>query len=108
MEGEEVKEKFPNLCKGLGKLDGVDYIIKLKPDAKPHAISTRRRAPVPLLSKVKEELSWMEKMEIICQVDEPTEWSPGMVVVPKANGKVRMCMDLTNLNESILIESIIP
>ena len=54
VEAEEVKEKFPNLCKGLGKLDGVDYIIKLKPDAKPHAISTPRRAPAPLLSKVKE------------------------------------------------------
>ena len=46
----------------------------------------------------------MEKMEIICQVDEPTEWCAGMVVVPKAKGKVRMCMDLTNLNESILRE----
>lgn len=59
VEAEEVKEKFPNLFKGLGKLDGPDY-LKLKPDAKPHAITTPRRVPVPLLSKVKEELSWME------------------------------------------------
>ena len=48
VEAEEVKEKFPNLFKGLGKLDGPDYVIKLKPDAKPHAISTPRRVPVPL------------------------------------------------------------
>ena len=27
-----------------------------------------------------------------------------MVVVPKANGKVRICVDLTNLNESIVRE----
>lgn len=104
VEAEEVKEKFPNLFKGLGKLDGPDYVIKLKPDAKPRAISTPRRAPVPLLSKVKEELSRMEQMEIISKVDEPTEWCAGMVVVPKANGKVRICVDLTKLNESILRE----
>ena len=59
------KAKFPNLFKGLGKLDGLDYEIKLKPDTKPHALSTPRRVPVPLLSKVKEELSSMEQMQLI-------------------------------------------
>ena len=48
VQAEEVKEKFPNLFKGLGKLDGPDYLIKLKPDTKPHAISTPRRVAVPL------------------------------------------------------------
>ena len=81
-----------------------DYAIKLKPHAKPHAISTPRRVPVPLLSKVKEEVSQMEQMEIISKVDEPNEWCAEMVVVPKANGKVRICVDLTKLNESILRE----
>ena len=37
-------------------------------------------------------------------VDESTKWCAGMVVVPKANGKVCICVDLTNLNESILRE----
>ena len=37
-------------------------------------------------------------------MDEPTEWCAGMVVVPKANGKVRICVDLTKINESILRE----
>ena len=102
VEAEEVKEKFPNRFKGLGKLHSPDYVIKLKPDAKPHATSTPRRVPVPLLSKVKEELSRMEQMEIISKVDEPTEWCAGMVVVPEANDKVRICVDLTKLNDSIL------
>ena len=46
----------------------------------------------------------MEQMQIISKVDEPTEWCAGMVVVLKANGKVRICVNLTNLNESILRE----
>ena len=104
VEAKDFKTKYPKLFKELGKLHGPDYIIKLKPDAKPHALCTPRRVPVPLLSKVREEISRMEKMEIISEVDEPTEWCAGMVVVPKPNGKVRICVDLTRLNESILRE----
>ena len=104
MEAEEVKEKLPNLFKGLGKLDGPDYLVKLKSDENPHVISTPRRVHVPRLSKVKEEPFRVEQMQIISKVDEPTEWCAGMVVVPKADGKVRICVDLTKLNESILRE----
>ena len=43
-------------------------------------------------------------MQIISRVDDPTEWCTGMVIVPKANGKVGICVDSTNLNESILTE----
>ena len=77
---------------------------KLKPEAEPFALRTLRRVPVPLLTKVKEEIFRMEQMQIISKVDEPTEWCAGMVIVPKANGKVRICVDSTNLNESILTE----
>ena len=104
VEATNLNAKFPGLFTGLGKLRGPDYVIKLKPEAKPFVLSTARRVPVPLLTKVKEELSRMEQMQIISKVDEPTEWGAGMVVVPKAYGKVRICVDLTNLNESILRE----
>ena len=104
VEATNLNAKFPGLFTGLGKLRGPDYVIKLKPEAKPFALSTPRRVPVPFLTKVKEELSRMEQMQIISKVDEPTEWCAGMVVVPKANGKVRICVDLTNLSESILRE----
>ena len=85
----------------IGKRRSPINVIKLKPDIKPYALSTSRRVPVPLLAKVEEELSRMKQMQIISKVDEPTEWSVGMVAVPKATGKVRICIDLTNLTESI-------
>ena len=80
---KDYKAKYRKLFTGLGKLDGPYYIIKWKPDTKPYAISTLRRVPVPLLSKVKEELSCMEQLQIISKVDEPTEWCSGMEVVQK-------------------------
>ena len=57
VEATDLYTKFPGLFTGLGKLRGPDYVIKVKPEAKPYALSTPRRVPVPLLTKVKEELS---------------------------------------------------
>ena len=46
----------------------------------------------------------MEEMGVTLKVDEPTEWCAGMVAVPKPNGNVRICVDLTNLKESVCYE----
>ena len=43
----------------------------------------------------------MEQLGVILKVSEPTEWCAQMVVVPKESGKVRVCVDLRRLNESI-------
>ena len=53
---------------------------------------------------MKEELERMEAMGVISKVDEPTDWCAGLVVVPKSNGQVRICVDLTKLNESVCRE----
>ena len=43
----------------------------------------------------------MERMGVVNRVRQPTEWCSGMVVVPKTDGRVRICVDLTRLNESV-------
>ena len=47
----------------------------------------------------------MQDLGAIEKVEQPTDWCSGMVVVPKANGKVRICVDLTRLNRSVQCES---
>ena len=39
----------------------------------------------------------MEQLDVISRVEEPTDWCAAMVVVPKPDGKVQMCVDLTKL-----------
>ena len=94
---------FPQMFTGLGKLQG-EYAIKLKPDSKPFAISVPRRVAVPLLKKVRDELQRMEQLGVIAKVEAPTDWCAGMVVVPKSDGHVRICVDLTRLNQSVCRE----
>ena len=101
-EGDILKN-FPELFKGLGKLKD-NYVIKLQEGAVPFALSTSRRVPIPLLPKVKEELQRMENLGVISKINEPTDWCAGMVVVPKEDGTVRICVDLTQLNQSVCRE----
>lgn len=46
----------------------------------------------------------MEGLGVISRVEEPTEWCAGIVVVLKKTGDVRICVDLTKLNESVCLE----
>ena len=58
-------------------------------------LATPRRIAIPLLSQVKAELERIEAMGVITRVDVPTEWCAGMVVVPKSEDHVRICVDHT-------------
>ena len=93
-------DMFPQLFTGLGKMKG-EYRIQLREGAQPFALSTPRRVAIPLMKSVEKELQRMEALGVIAKVHQPTEWCAGMVVVPKANDKVRVCVDLTKLNESV-------
>ena len=101
---ERIKATYPQLFYGWGELEG-EYEIKCNPDAQPFAIMTLRLIPLPMKSKVKEELARMEKLGVIRKVDKPTNWCAGMVTVPKSNGKLRICVDLTKLNENVCRET---
>ena len=101
---ETVKSKYPNFFRELGEMSG-EYHVTLKEGAKAYALSVPRRVPIPLLPQVKQELENMEKTGVIFRVDQPTDWCAGMVVVPKPNGKIRICVDLSRLNDSVKREN---
>ena len=99
----KIKDMFPKLFNGLGQMEG-EYRVKLSPNCKPVAISAPRRIAQPLLPKVKDCLDKMEADGVIrkLQENEVSPWMSGMVVVPKPGGKVRVCVDLTQLNKNVI------
>ena len=60
-----------------------------------------RRVAIPLLQSVKER---MKPLGVIVKVEQSTDWCAGMVVLSKPNGKIRICVNLTKLNKSVLRE----
>ena len=95
-----VHKDFPHLFHGLGKLK-MQHHINLRDDARPICLYAPRKVPHPLLPRVEEELRRMEQLGVISKVIQPTDWCSGMVVVPKAKGRVSICVDLTHLNKAV-------
>ena len=92
--------QYPKVFReAVGKVSG-KYHIRLDPNAVPvqHA---PRRVPVALRQQLKETLHNMAKADIIAPVTDPTEWISSMVVVPKKNGTLRLCLDPKELNAAI-------
>ena len=111
------EDKNPKLFGGLGRMSGGDYHIQLREYAVPFALSTPRRLSIHLMDVVKREIRRLGDLQVIRRVDTPTEWCAGMVVVAKPRvvsstvegeeketHKVRICVDLTQLNESVMRE----
>ena len=87
---EQNKRCFPNY----------EYDISVDPTIKP-SVKPVRRIPIELKEDVQKELQRMVELGVIVPVKKPTEWVNAMVVEHKANGKLRICLDPTNLNKAI-------
>lgn len=99
---QAIKQQYPRLFRGLGCMRE-PHRIQLKPDAQPYAVYTPRRIPIPLMQKVKGEIDRLLKLGVIEPVDVPTQWCAPIVVAPKGSG-IRLCVDLSRLNDSVLRE----
>lgn len=90
-------KELKGLFQDLG-LFGEDYTIPLREDAKLYSIPTSRCLLLPLMKETQKELIRIKMIGVISRVEETTEWCSTMVVVPKDNRKVRICVNQTKLN----------
>ena len=47
------------------------------------------------LRRLEKEITRLTVLDVIEPAEEPTEWCASVIVVPKSNGDIRMCVDLT-------------
>ena len=90
---KQVAEKYPELFDGIGTLK--NYEVKLHIDESVPPVAQRpRKIPFHLRVKVAAELEKLENEGIIEKVDGPTPWISPLVVTPKKNGEIRLCVDM--------------
>lgn len=111
---KEINEKYANVFKDLGKLDGKLH-LEVKDSVRPVQLPPRN-IPLALKPNVKEELCRLEKLGVIKPINTPTDWLSAFMVAPKRNGDIRLCIDPKPLNEVLMwnhyptptIEDILP
>jgi hypothetical protein len=71
--------------------------LKIYPNARPVQQKPRKQS-VERQNFIREEIKKLLKAGFIREVRHP-RWLANLVVVPKAGGKLRMCIDYTSLNK---------
>jgi hypothetical protein len=96
-----VEDEFQELFSGkVGKLTNYQVELHVKPNAK-FVAQPCRRVPYSLRGKLKDKLQELEEMDIIERVEGPTPCVSPIVIVPKRNGDIRVCVDMRLANTNI-------
>ena len=99
---KEILHQFSERFTSLGKLKGKQIQLSIDQSVKPVA-QQQRRVPFHLREKVEMELKSLESQDIIEKVPESehTDWVSPIVVVPKKEGKIRICVDMRAANTAV-------
>lgn len=78
--------------------------ISVKSDARP-CVQQLRKIPLAYEAFVEEEIKRLLELDIIEPVEQYSKFQSPLVVVPKKNGKLRMCVDMRQVNKVVLKDS---
>ena len=95
---------YPDVFNAELHLVSEKYHIRLKGEKAP-VKHTPRNVPYAIREKVKTALDELVYREVIAKDEESTAWLSSMLVRPKENGVLRICLDPKDLNEDIMIEN---
>ena len=96
---DDLLAAYPDKFDNIGNFPG-QYCIMVDRRV-PSVIHAPRQCPILMIDEVKLELDRMLRQGIIGKFDEPTDWVSRLIYVQKANGKLRLCLDLNDLNHAI-------
>lgn len=99
---EEIVSEFPNIFEEkIGCIPNIQISLNLRPNAKP-VFTRERNIPYALRQRVEKELDTLEREKIITPV-ATSDWGSPLVVIPKADGGVRLCVDYKcGVNERLI------
>ena len=111
-----ILNKYKELFQGIGKLEG-EINITLKPNSMPYVVPVHRVAR-SLQESLKKELNRLvqEGIIVLLGIDKPREWCNSLYASSNQMGKIRLCLNPTQLNKFIvcphhdtkLVEDLLP
>ena len=99
----DIVQKHSALQYGKGKIKDYECILKTNPTIQP-VYQRVRRQPYHLRTKIKKEIQKLLAEGIIECVNTPQEWMSNIVITPKSNGDIRICLDAREVNQAIICE----
>jgi hypothetical protein len=78
--------------------DVIEHHLKIYPDARPVQQRPQKQS-IEWQNFIREEIKKLLDASFIREVRHP-RWLANLVVIPKANGKLRMCINYTSLNKA--------
>ena len=103
VDHSELTTRFKDVFTGIGKLK--DFQLKLHLDEQVQPVAQPIRRPAfSLKEEIEKKLDELLREDIIEQVEGPTPLVNPVVVVPKPNGDVRLCVDMRCANKAIIRE----
>ena len=99
---QRILDNHARVFSGLGKLNSKQIELAIDETVTPIA-QPQRKIPFHLRKKVENEIEKLEQDDIIEKIPEntPTEWVSPVVVVPKQNNNIRLCVDMCVANTAI-------
>ena len=102
-KADSLKQKYPEVFEGVGKLKNKQISLDIDPTVKPTAQPYRR---IPLIfnlrGNIRDKTTELLDMGIIEPVEGPAPWVNPVVIVPKNNGEIRLCVDMRQANQAIM------
>ena len=106
---QDILHVYSDVFTGIGKFPGMPYKFQLKENAKP-ARHAPRKVPIHLQDTLHSEIQNLEKLGILEETKDVTEWVNSFVIVEKKtpdvsssqpDRKLQICLDPRDLNETL-------
>ena len=93
--------KHSTVFQGVGKLNNRQIELIVDKSVK-HVAQRQRKIPFHLRAKVNSELNRLQQEDIIEKVpDNEADWTSPVVIVPKQDEQIRLCVDMRAANTAI-------
>ena len=106
---QDILHMYSDVFTGIGKFPGMPYKFQLKENAKP-ARHAPRKVPIHLQDAFHSEIQNLEKLGILEETKDVTEWVNSFVIMEKKtpdvsnsqpDRKLQICLDPRDLNEAL-------